>query len=165
MRSAASLPYARRWAVGLALACVLPLLACAPQPDPEVVAIQYLRAVNSGEPDTAVRWLDMEELVRRVDEQIIVVMNDGSDAFLRDSVETVVWGLFRQGQQADFAYDASPARISGERAVVRVTKTDPEGERSTTAIHLRRTDRGWRVSGESLDPLVTYVVQRLEERY
>ena len=46
---------------GVASVMVFTLLgaaACAPSGEPEVVAIQYIRAVSSGDPDTAVTLLD-----------------------------------------------------------------------------------------------------------
>lgn len=150
----------------LALLCsTIGLLSCGPPADPEVIAIAYLRAVNSGDSDTAVDLLDMEEIVSRIDEQIVIVQQSDAESFLRDSVETVLWGLFRESAQAEYSYDAQPADLEGDMAKVVVAKIDPEGERSETVLHLRRTPRGWRISGESLDPLITYVIQRLEERY
>ena len=46
-----------------------------------------------------------------------------------------------------------------------VTKTPAEGPPETVVVHLSRPDDGWRVSGHSLDSLVTFVVQRLQEKY
>ncbi|MFQ5743286.1 MAG: nuclear transport factor 2 family protein [Acidobacteriota bacterium] len=129
------------------------------------MAIEYVRAVNSGDPDTAVNLLDMDELVRRVEEKIVVVQHDDAEKFLRDSVETILWGLFRQTKEVDYAYDAAPAELHGDAANVTVSKVDAEGREGETAVSLKKTDRGWRVSGDSLDPLVSYAIERLEERY
>ena len=151
----------------LAIAAVLATLApisCSP-PDPEVVAIAYIRAINTGDSDTAVRLLDMEEILRRINEQIVIVQDGDAESFLTHSVETLLWGLYRESVQADYTYDAPPAILESEMARVTVTKVNPQQEQTETVVHLRNTAQGWRVSGDSLDPLVNYVIQRLEERY
>lgn len=151
----------------LAIATVLATLAaisCSP-PDPEVVAIAYIRAINTGDSDTAVRLLDMDEILRRINEQIVIVQDGDAESFLAHSVETLLWGLYRESVQADYAYDAQPADLEGEMARVTVMKVNPEQEQTETVVHLRNTEQGWRVSGQSLNPLVNYVIQRLEERY
>ena len=94
-----------------------------------------------------------------------MVESGGSDSFLEDSIETLLWALFREIRPADFAYTATPADIDGDSAEVTVTKLSPDGVSSTVVVHLRKTDDGWRVSGASLDRLVTYSVQRLQEMY
>ena len=151
----------------LAIAAVLATLAaisCSP-PDPEVVAIAYIRAINTGDSDTAVRLLDMEEILRRINEQIVIVQAGDAESFLAHSVETLLWGLYRESVQAEYTYGAPPADLEGEMARVTVTKVNPQQEQTETVVHLRNTAHGWRVSGDSLDPLVNYVIQRLEERY
>jgi len=153
---------------GVASVMVFTLLgavACAPSGEPEVVAIQYIRAISSGDPDTAVTLLDTPSLAIRVEEVILVVESSGRESFLEDSIETLLWGLFRETRPADFEYGVTPAKIDGDWAEVTVTKTSLDGVTQTTAVHLRNTDRGWRVSGPSLDRLVTFVVQRLTEKY
>jgi hypothetical protein len=144
---------------------LLGVAACAPSGEPEVVAIQYIRAVSSGDPDTAVTLLDTPRLTSRVEEQILVVESSGRETFLEDSIETLLWGLFRETRPADFQYDATPAEIDGNMAKVAVTKISLDGVSETTAVHLRNTDDGWRVSGASLDRLVTFVIKRLTEKY
>ena len=139
--------------------------ACAPSNEPEVVAIQYIRAVSSGDPDTAVTLLDTPRLTSRVEEQILVVESSGRESFLEDSIETLLWGLFRETRPVDFQYDVTPAEIDGNTAKVAVTKISLDGASETTTVHLRNTDSGWRVSGASLDPLVIFVIQRLTEKY
>ena len=139
--------------------------ACAPSGEPEVVAIRYIRAISSGVPDTAVMLLDTPRLAIRVEEEILVVESSGRESFLEDSIETLLWGLFRETRPVDFEYGATPAKIDGDSAEVTVTKTSLDGATQTTAVHLRNTDQGWRVSGASLDRLVTFVVQRLTEKY
>ena len=154
----------RPFLIIVAIMATLAAVSCSP-PDPEVIAITYLRAINSGDSDMAVRLLDMEEILRRINEQIVIVQNDDAESFLAHSVETLLWGLFRESAQADYAYDAQPADLEGEVARVTVMKVNPEQEQTETVVHLRNTPQGWRVSGDSLDPLVNYVIQRLEERY
>ncbi len=151
----------------LAIAAVVATLAavsCSP-PDPEVVAISYIRAINTGDSDMAVRLLDMEEILRRINEQIVIVQDGDAESFLAHSVETLLWGLFSESVQADYTYDAQPADLEGEMASVTVMKVNPQQEQTETVVHLRNTAQGWRVSGDSLDPLVNHVIQRLEERY
>jgi len=151
----------------LAIAAVVATLAavsCSP-PDPEVVAIAYIRAINTGDADMAVRLLDMEEILRRINEQIVIVQDGDAESFLAHSVETLLWGLFSESVQADYTYDAQPADLEGEMASVTVMKVNPQQEQTETVVNLRNTAQGWRVSGNSLDPLVNYVIQRLEERY
>ena len=58
-----------------------------------------------------------------------------------------------------------PAEIDGDTARVNVTRTAADETSETVVVELRQTDHGWRVSGASLDPLVTYLVQRLQEKY
>ena len=144
---------------------LLGVAACAPSGEPEVVAIRYIRAVSSGDPDTAVTLIDTPRLTSRVEEQILVVESSGRETFLEDSIETLLWGLFRETRPADFEYGVTPAKIDGDWAEVTVTKTSLDGVTQTTAVHLRNTDDGWRVSGASLDRLVTFVIQRLTEKY
>ena len=139
--------------------------ACGPPTDPELVAITYERAISGGDPDTAVKLLDTERIASRVEEEIVVVESSGRESFLEDSIETLLWALFREIRPADFAYTATPADIDGDSAVVTVTKISPDGVSSTVVVHLRNTDNGWRVSGASLDRLVAVAVQRLQEMY
>ena len=153
-------------------AALLPLLAvallvasCGPADSPEVVAIAYVRATSEGDPDTAVQLVDIERVTAKVEEKIAVVHSSGSEIFLEDSIEALLWGLYHETRVADFSYNAPPADIEGATARVVVTKTPREGEPEDVAVYLRETDGGWRVSGKSLDRLVTYVIQRLQERY
>lgn len=139
--------------------------ACGPPEDPEVAAVEYLRAVNSRQPDAAVDLLDIEEIARRVEEQIVIVQENASPSFLENSIETLLWGLFQETTPADFTYVSAHAEVEDDTARVTVRRMDPEGKESETVVHLRRTGGGWLVSGDTLDPLVTYVVQRLQERY
>lgn len=148
----------------LALAITTP--ACGGSDDPEIVAISYLRAIHEGRADEALRYVDMARLLERIQDEIVMVQTPGdSETFMRDSVETVVWGLFHESPREDYAYDAVPAEVDGEMASVVVKLTDPDGTTTERTVHLRRTDDGWRISGPSLDRLETYVTQRLEERY
>ena len=153
---------------------VLPLLAasvlfagmsCGPANDPAVVALAYVRASNSGDPDTAVRLLDIEQIASRVDEVLVVVDSSGRETFLEDSIETMLWGLFRETQVVDYAYDATPAELDGDTATVSVTLTSADATSETQVVHLRDTAGGWRVSGDSLTRLVSYIIQRLQEKY
>jgi hypothetical protein len=139
--------------------------ACGPPSDPEVVALSYVRATSGGDPDTAVQLLDIERIADRVEQEIVVVDSSGKETFLEDSIETLLWGLFRETRPADYIYDATPAELDGDTARVPVTRTAADETSEVIVVHLRETDRGWRVSGESLDPLVSFVVQRLQERY
>ena len=140
--------------------------SCGPAARPEIVAIQYLRASHTGQADTTLGLLDLDEVLERVEDQIVLVQPDGaSNAFMVDSITTVLWGLFQQAQQREYAYDAAPAEIDGDRAIAVVTLTNRNSESRRQTVHLRRTDDGWRISGPSLDPLVRYVIQRLDERY
>jgi hypothetical protein len=154
-------------ATSLALGLALSVLAsCGPPADPEIVAIEYLRAIFSGRSDEAVARVDLDALVERVSERITLVATEGSsNDFLRDSISTLLWGLYEATAPRDLAYNAAPAEIDGDLATVRVETADAEGTHSTRTLELRRTRSGWLISGRSLDPLVTYVVQRLEERY
>ena len=156
---------ARRALSCLALLLLSLAIACAPQDDPEIISITYVRAISSGDPDTAVQLLDLERVAQRVEEQIVVVDSSGRESFLEDSIESLIWGLFRQTRPSDYAYAATPADIDGDIARVAVSRTPSGGDPEEVVVHLRRTDRGWRVSGSNLDPLVTYVVQRLQEKY
>ena len=142
------------------------MMACTTA-DPEIVAIEYLRATHNADSDTAVSLLDVDRIVGRVQDEIVLVNTDGDpERFLADSVETLIWGLFQETpRQEGLAYDAPPADVDGDRATVRVTLATPEGSTSRRTVHLRNTDLGWRVSGRSVDDLVAYVIQRLEERY
>lgn len=140
-------------------------VACGPPDDPEVAAVEYLRAANGGAPDAAVDLLDIDEIVRRVEEEVAVVQERASPNFLENSTETILWGLFQESPQTDFTYVAAHAEIDGDAARVTVRRIDAEGNESETVVHLRRTGGGWLVSGRTLAPLVTYVVQRLQERY
>lgn len=150
-----------------ALLWLAPLLltACATA-DPEIVAIEYLRATRTGNADEAVQLLDMERIVERIEREIVLVNTEGDpEAFLRDSVRSTLWALFQESPRQERAYDARPAEIDGERAQVRVVMTTPEGETETRVVHLRRTDSGWKVSGPSIDNLVNSVIQRLHDRF
>lgn len=152
----------------LCLCAVLGLaagVACGPPNDPEIVALSYVRASSSGDPDTAVQLLDIERIVARVEREIMVVDSSGEKTFLEDSVETLLWGLFREVRPGDYVFDATPAEIDGDTARVPVTRTAADETTETIVVHLRDTEQGWRVSGESLDPLVRFVVQRLQEKY
>ena len=140
-------------------------IACGPPEAPEIVALSYVRATSGGDPDTAVQLLDIGRITERVEEQIVVLDSKGNESFLEDSIESLLWGLFRETRPVDFAYDATPADIDDDSARVEVTRTRADGTPEIVVVHLRRTDEGWRVSGTSLDALVTYVVQRLQERY
>jgi len=141
-------------------------IACATA-DPEIVAIEYLRATHNADSDGAVSLLDIDGIVDRVQTEIVLVNTDGDpERFLADSVETLIWGLFQEPpRQEGLAYDAPPADIDGDRATVSVTLAALDGSTSSRTVHLRNTAYGWRVSGRSVDDLVTYVIQRLEERY
>jgi hypothetical protein len=153
---------------GLSLLAALALLlagACGPPSDPEIVALTYVRATSGGDPDTAVQLLDLERMTARVEEEVVVVDSNGKETFLEDSIETLAWGLFRETRPVDYVYDATPAEIEGNRARVPVTRTAADGTSETIVVHLRNTDEGWRVSGESLDQLIRVVVQRLQEKY
>lgn len=135
--------------------------------DPEIVAIEYLRATRTAESDDALALLDMDRIVERVQREIALVNPEGdSEQFLRDSVETLLWGLFQETpREENLTYDAIPAEIDGDRATVVVKLGRPDGTAEQRTVHLRHTSEGWRVSGESVDDLVSYVIQRLEERY
>ena len=133
--------------------------------DPEIVALAYVRASNSGDPDTVVQLLDLEQVLSRVEEEIVVVDSNGRETFLEDSIESMLWGLFRETRVVDYAYNATPAEIDGDTAKVSVTLTSADATTTTTVVHLRETPRGWRVSGDTLAPLVLYVIQRLQEKY
>lgn len=151
-------------AVVVGLAAIAP--ACGPGPTPDIVAIEYLRAANTGEADRAMDLVDIEGLVERVSDEVMFVQSEQrGESFMRDTVRTIVWGLFQQGRRADYAYDASDVERSGDRAVVTVLLTDAEGSTTERDVHLRQTGAGWRISGESLDPLVAYAVQRLQEQF
>lgn len=153
---------------GLSLFAALVLLAagaCGPPNDPEIIALSYERALGSGDPDTAVQLLDIDRIAERVEEELVVVDSSGKDTFLEDSIETLLWGVFREARPADYAYDATPAELDGDTARVSVTRTAADDTSETVVVHLRNTDSGWRVSGESLDPLVRIVIQRLQEKY
>ena len=156
-------PIVRRAA---AIAAGLLTLACT-STDPEIVAIEYMRATRHADSDDALARLDLDEIVKRVEDDVTLVLKDGnSDTFLRSSVETMLWGLFQETPREEgLSYDATPASLDGERASVQVTMRDTEGTSRTRTVHLRRTAGGWRVSGRSVDNLVTYVIQRLEERF
>lgn len=140
--------------------------ACMPT-DPEIVAIEYTRATRTAASDTAVALLDLDSIYERIQSEVAMVNTDGDpDRFLRDSVATLLWGLFQETpREDDLAYDATPAEVDGEHARVRVTMTDADGHQRARTVYLRQTSAGWRVSGRSVDDLVSYVLQRLEERY
>jgi len=153
---------------------VLPLLvvstlfagvSCGPANDPAIVALAYIRATHSGDPDTAVRLLDIEQIASRVDEVLVVVDSSGRETFLEDSIETMLWGLFRETQVIDYAYDAAPAELLGDTATVSVSLTSADATSDTVVVHLRDTAKGWRVSGDSVSSLATYIIQRLQEKY
>lgn len=151
-----------------ALGCLaLVALAGCGTADPEIVAIDYLRATRTAQSDRALSLLDMERIVERVQEEIVLVNTDGDpEAFLRDSVETVLWGLFQETPREEgLAYDAVPADVDGDLARVTVTMTGTDGSQQERTVELRETSAGWRVSGSSVDDLVSYVIQRLEERF
>jgi len=151
--------------LGILCAIGLATAACA-ETDPEIVAIEYLRATRESRSDAAIGYLDMDELVGRVANDIVLVNTDGdADDFLRESVSSLIWALFQETPREDLAYDARPADITGDRATVRVTTANAEGRERTRDVHLRHTDSGWLVSGRSLNDLVRYVITRLEERY
>ena len=150
----------------IALASLLAAFACGPPASPEIVSIEYLRAMYSGNSDGAIACIDIDEVVERIEEEISLVATDGeSESFLRDSVTTLLWGLFQQTPREEYTYDAVPKSDNGDRVRVAVTLRDGDGGSSTRSMDLHRTNAGWRISGESLDPLVRYVIQRLEERY
>ena len=151
--------------LGILCAVCLVTVGCA-ETDPEIVAIEYLRATRESRSDAALGYLDLDELVDRVASDIVLVNTDGdADDFLRESVSSMIWGLFQETPREDLAYDARRAEVNGDRATVRVTTANAEGRERTRDIHLRRTDSGWLVSGRSLNDLVRYVITRLEERY
>lgn len=151
--------------LGVCVALGAATLACAAT-DPEIVAIEYLRATREAKSDAAVGYLDLDEIVDRVETEVVLVNTDGDPRqFLRDSVRSMIWGLFQETPREDLAYDARPAEIDGDRATVLVTMVDAEGREQERTIHLRNTDSGWRVSGRSLDDLISYVITRLEERF
>lgn len=153
-------------ALPLAFIVSVAALGCSGAEDPEIVAIEYLRAVHSGNADEAVRHIDIEGLVERVEDQVVVVQREGgSETLMRDSIETILWGLFQQSPQEEFSYDARTAEIDGDRATVTVEMTDSDGETTERTLQLRRGSSGWKVGGDSLDPMVNYVVQRLQERF
>ena len=152
--------------VCLLTVCVLLVgAACGPPDDPELVALAYVRATNSGDPDTAVQLLDIEQIVSRVEEEIVVVDSSGRESFLEDSIESLLWGLFRETRPTDYIYNATPAELDGDMAQVPVTRISADETSTTVVVALRNTDDGWRVSGDSVDALVRYLVQRLQERY
>ena len=158
--------YRRVAASLLTLPAALLAVACASGDSPEIVAIEFLRATRTAESDRAIDKIDLEELSTRVSDLIFVVQEGiDSDKFMRDSIETLVWGLFQETPRQEFVYDAVPGDNDGERATSIITMTSADGTSRTSTVHLRFTTRGWKVSGKSLDDLVNYVVQRLEERY
>jgi hypothetical protein len=151
--------------LGILAVLSLTLVACAAS-DPEIVAIEYLRATREAKSDAALGYLDLDELHERISEDIVMVNTDGDpDTFLRESISYLIWGLFQETPREDLAYDALPADITANRATVRVRMVDAEGKERSRTVHLRNTDAGWRVSGRSLDDLVSYVITRLQERY
>lgn len=156
---------ARTGMLALALCIAVAGVGCGPPDDPEIVALSYVRATNSGDPDTAVQLVDIDRVTERVEQEVVVVDSSGRENFLEDSIETLLWGLFRQMRPGDYAYDATPAEIDGDTAEVPVTRTAADETSETIVVHLRKTKAGWRVSGESLDPLVSYVLQRLQEKH
>ncbi len=148
------------------LATALLVTSCGPPDTPEIVAIAYVRATSEGDPDTAVQLVDVEGVTAKVEAEIAVVQSSGgAEIFIEDSIEALLWGLYRETRVEEFVYNAPPADIEGATALVVVTKTRREGEPEDVAVYLRDTRAGWRVSGKSLDPLVTYVIQRIRERY
>ena len=151
--------------LGILCAVCLTSVACA-ETDPEIVAIEYLRATREARSDAALGYLDLDELVERVSNDVVLVNTAGDpEAFLRESVSSMVWGLFQETPREDLAYDARAAEIDGDRATVSVTMVDADGRQRVRNVHLRQTDSGWLVSGRSLSDLVRYVITRLEERY
>ena len=159
-------PPTRAFGPTMTLLLALSASACA-ESGPEIVAAEYLRAADTGSADKAIALLDVEQIVDRVQQEIVVVNTDGDPrSFLRDSVETVLWGLFQEMERhEERGYDPQAAEVRGDRAAVRVIVRSPDGEQHTRTVHLRKTDGGWKVSGESVEDLVAYVIQRLEERY
>jgi len=151
--------------LSLGLIALLAGAACGPPTDPEIVALTYVRATSSGDPDTAVQLLDIERLTERVEQQVVVVDSSGKENFLEDSIESMLWGLFRETRPGEYAFNATPAEIDGDTAVVPVTRTSPDETSEVIEVHLRNTEDGWRVSGGTLDPLVRVVVTRLQEKY
>ena len=141
-------------------------VACGPPAAPEIVAIEYLRATHTGESDDALALLDLDRIIDRIDDQIAIVHSEGdSEQFLRSSVETILWGLFQETPRRELTYDATPGDLEGDRTTVTVTMVDADGRQQRSRVHLRRTSNGWRVSGRSIDDLIDYVIQRLEERF
>jgi len=112
-----------------------------------------------------VQLLDIEQIVSRVEEEIVVVDSSGRESFLEDSIESLLWGLFRETRPTDYIYNATPAELDGDMAQVPVTRISADETSTTVVVALRNTDDGWRVSGDSVDALVRYLVQRLQERY
>ena len=155
----------RTWVLS-AIASLAAAAACGTA-SPEIVAIEYLRATRTGDSDDAIAMLDMDTIVDRVKSRIMMVNTDGDpDRFLYDSVQTVLWGLFQETpRQDELTYDAPPADLDGQKATVRVVLTAADGTTRTRAVYLRRAGTGWLVSGRSLDELVAYAIQRLEERF
>jgi len=150
----------------VALCLSILTVACA-TPDPEIVAIEYLRAARTAESDDAVALLDIDAIVRRVQEDVVLVNTDGDpEQFLHDSVETMLWSLFQETPREEgLRYDAAPAKINGDTARVKVTMTTPDGSTQSRTVFLHHTSAGWKVSGRSVNDLVSYVIQRLEERF
>ena len=150
----------------IAIAVTILTFACTTT-DPEIVAIEYMRAARHADSDDVLARLDLEEIIGRIEDDVTLVLEDGdSDIFLRSSVETMLWGLFQEPpREEDLTFDAKPATIDGERALVEVTIRSPQGTTLKRTVHLRRTVEGWRISGRSVDNLVSYVIQRLEERF
>lgn len=159
-------PCPSSFGIVLLVACLGSTFACGGADDPEIVAITYLRAIHLGRPDEALQHIDMDRMVERVEDNIVLVDTPGDPrSFMRESIETVLWGLLQESAGGEYGYDAAPADVEGNRAVVVVRLTDVDGETTERTLHLRRTANGWKVSGETLDRLVIAVTQRLEERY
>ena len=95
--------------------------SCAPA-DPEIIAIEYLRATRTAKSDAAIGYLDIDTIVERVQREVVLINADGDpEAFLRDSVETILWGLFQETpREEQLAYDATPAEVNGDKAIVAV---------------------------------------------
>lgn len=157
---------AQRFAWALVLLASCAAAGCEPAA-PEIVAIEYLRATRTSESDRAVALLDIGRIVERVQREVVMVNTEGDpEEFLRDSVATILWGLFQETpQEENLTYEATRADLDGDRAEVVVSMVSPDGTAVRRTVFLRRTSQGWRVSGASLDDLVTYVIQRLEERF
>jgi len=100
--------------LGLLCAVCIASAACA-ETDPEIVAIDYLRATREARSDAALAHLDLDELVERISNDVVLVKTEGDpEAFLRESVSSMVWGLFQETPREDLAYHTDSGwRVSG----------------------------------------------------